>query len=133
MFPFDLEDEEVEVTESEEKVYKEHEIDYTTGQLTGRIVEGLEAVKVWIYLALSTDRYHFQQYSWDYGNELSNLIGTTTDQEYISMEAKRLVEECLYQNSHITEINDFVATIENDKLSMSFTVETDYGEVEISV
>ena len=133
MFPFDLEDEEVEVTEKEEKIYKEYEIDYTTGQLTGRIVEGLEAVKVWIYLALSTDRYHFQQYSWDYGNELSNLIGTTTDQEYISMEAKRLVEECLYQNSHITEINDFVATIENDKLSMSFTVETDYGEVEISV
>ena len=106
---------------------------YHRNPLTGRIVEGLEAVKAWIYLALSTDRYHFQQYSWDYGNELSTLIGTTTDQEYISMEAKRLVEECLYQNSHITEINDFVATIENDKLSMSFTVETDYGEVEISV
>ena len=133
MFPFDLEDEEVEVTENEEKIYKEYEIDYTTGQLTGRIVEGLEAVKVWIYLALSTDRYHFQQYSWDYGNELSTLIGTTTDQEYIGMEAKRLVEECLYRNKHITDISDFVATIENDKLSMKFTVETDYGEVEMSV
>ena len=133
MFPFDLEDEEVEVIENEEKPYKEYEIDYTTGQLTGRIVEGLEAVKVWIYLALNTDRYNYQQYTWDYGHELSTLIGTTTDAEYITMEAKRLVEECLYQNEHITDITDFVATIENDKLSMKFTVETDYGEVEMSV
>lgn len=133
MFPFDLEDEEVEVTENEEKPYKEYEIDYTTGQLTGRIVEGLEAVKAWIYLALNTDRYHFQQYTWDYGHELSTLIGTTTDAEYITMEAKRLVEECLYQNEHIMDITDFTATIENDKLSMKFTVETDYGEVEMSV
>ena len=38
---------------------KEYGIDFKTGQLTGEIVEGLEAVKVWIWLVLQTPRYRY--------------------------------------------------------------------------
>lgn len=39
-----------ETLEESEKITtpKEYEIDFKTGQLTGRIVEGLEAIKIWI-------------------------------------------------------------------------------------
>lgn len=133
MFPFDIEDEDIEVEEEKESVYKEYEIDYKTGQLTGRTVEGLEAVKVWIYLALRTERYHYEQYSWDYGEELSTLVGTSNHGEYLQMEAKRMVKDCLSVNEHILDIDNFKCTIKDEKMYLSFTVVTDYGEVEIDV
>ena len=133
MFPFDLEDEDIEVEEKEEEIYKEYEIDWETGQLTGRIVEGLEAVKVWIYLALNTDRYVFEQFTWDYGHELGTLIGTFNNQEYLQMEVKRMVEECLFINEHITGVSNLQCEINEEKITISFTAVTDYGEVSISV
>lgn len=133
MFPFDIEDEDVEVEEKEEEVYKEYEIDWETGQLTGRIVEELEAVKVWIYLALQTERYVFEQFTWDYGNELSTLIGTSNNQEYLQMEVKRMVKDCLSVNEHITDIDNFQCEVEDEKITITFTAVTDYGEVDINV
>lgn len=134
MFPFDIEEaDEVDVVEDEVPLYREYEIDYATGQLTGRIVEGAEAVKVWIYLALNTDRYHYGQYSWDYGSELGSLVGKSSDPEYISMEAKRIVTECIEQNQHIAGVKEFRATVGDEKINISCIVETDYGEVGIDV
>lgn len=133
MFPFDIEDEDVEVEEKEEEVYKEYEIDWETGQLTGRIVEGLEAVKVWIYLALQTERYVFEQFTWVYGNELPTLIGTSNNQEYLQMEVKRMVKDCLSVNEHILDIDNFQCEVEDEKIMISFMAITDYGEVDISV
>lgn len=132
MFPFDL-DEDTEVLEKEEVPYREYEIDYRTGQLTGRIVEGLEALKVWIYLTLNTDRYCYQQYSWDYGSEINSLAGSSSDPEYISMNAKRMLSECLLQNPHISSIGDFDAEIEDGKIRIFFVAETDYGKVGMNV
>lgn len=133
MFPFDVEDEDVEVEEKEEELYKEYEINWETGQLTGRIVEGLEAVKVWIYLAMQTQRYIFEQFTWDYGNELETLIGTSNNQEYLQMEAKRMVKDCLLVNEYISDVDNFQFEIKEEKMIISFTAITDYGEVEINV
>ena len=40
-----------------------------------KIVEGNEAIKVWVYKSLLTANKEFSIYSWDYGTELYNLIG----------------------------------------------------------
>ncbi len=132
MFPFDIE-EDVSVIEKEGAPYREYEMDYQTGQLTGRIVEGVEAVKVWIYFALNTDRYCFPQYSWDYGSELNHLVGGSLDPEYVCMNARRMTEECLMQNPHITGLKDFKADMEDERIRVFFVVETDFGEVEMNV
>ncbi len=132
MFPFDVE-EDVSVVEKEDAPYREYEIDYHTGQLTGRVVEGAEAVKVWIYFALNTDRYCFPQYSWNYGSELNTLVGGSSDLEYICMNARRMAEECLMQNPHITRLRDFKADVEEERIHVFFVVETDFGEVEMNV
>ena len=60
-----------EEVEAQEEVYipKEYGINFETGQLSGRVVEGLEAVKVWAWLALQTARQRYYIYSTDYGQE----------------------------------------------------------------
>lgn len=133
MFPFDADIRIQDTGAGEELPYREYEIDPDTGQLTGRIVEGKEAVKTWIYLALHTERYNFPQYSWDYGSEIGSLIGRSSDMEYLELEAKRLIEDCLKQNKHITGISDLQVSTGRDTLHMSFVVNTDYGEAKVVV
>ena len=133
MFPFDVEDDDIELDEKEEKPYKEYEIDFSTGQLTGRVVEGIEALKTWMFLALHTDRYFYEQYSWDYGSEIETLIGQSADEEYIALEVERMIEECLLQNEHIYGVENASVNIVNEIITASFTVETDFGEVYFSV
>lgn len=95
MFPFDIEDEEAMPEIEEEKELEEYEVDFESGNLTGRKIGGKEAVKQWIHIALSIDRYHYTQYSWEYGSELRELIGKHYDEAYIMTEAKRMVEEAV--------------------------------------
>lgn len=134
MFPFDMEDEEVELEETEEQEYKEYEIDFETGMLTGNIVSGAEAVKAWSWIALQISRYNYGQYSWNYGSELETLIGQTSSQEYLKMESARMIRECLKANKHIQEVTDIECEINEDMIFLKkCTLETDYGEVEIIV
>lgn len=55
MFPF----EETEEETQEENLYipREYGIDFETGQLSGKMVEGYDALLVWAWLALRTPRY----------------------------------------------------------------------------
>lgn len=111
-------------------VPKEYEIDFKTGQLTGRIVEGKEAIKVWIWLALQIPRYRHSIYSWDYGNEFEELIGQGYTEEYIEAEAKRMTSDCLLINKNIQSITGFSVSMENSSLTISFTANTIYGGIE---
>ena len=62
MFPYDIEEEEVdeEQDQEEQSIPVEYGIDFETGQLTGKKVYGIEALKVWIWNALVTDRYRYE-------------------------------------------------------------------------
>lgn len=97
------------------------------------IVEGLEAIKIWIYKTLKIQRYRYLAYSWNYGHELENLIGSTFTKQAIQSEAKRYLEEALLINPYIKAIKDLKAEIVGDALKLDFTVATDYGEVSINV
>ena len=121
-----------ETLEESEKITtpKEYEIDFKTGQLTGRIVEGLEAIKIWIWLVLQTPRYRYYVYTWDYGNEFEDLIGQGYTEEYIEAEAKRMTEDCLLINENIQSISEFSASMENETLTVTFTANTIYGDIE---
>lgn len=133
MFPFDIDDDELEVNQDEETEPKDYEINLKTGELTGRFVEGLKAIEQWIYIVLSTDRYYFTQYSWNHGSELNTLIGKQASRPYVESEVKRMIEDALMVNEHITSIEDLTCEIRGDVLTASFTVITDYGEVNINV
>lgn len=131
-FPFEF-DEDITSNTDENKPLTEYEIDCKTGKLTGRIINGVEALKAWVYLVLNTNRYAHVIYSWDYGNELSTLIGKSYSLEYIKTVAEQMVEECLLVNEKITGISDFIVDIKDDKLTVKFTLETIYGGIKIDV
>ena len=130
LFPTYIESNATTEQTQENKIPKEYEIDFKTGQLTGRIVEGVEAIKVWIWLALQTPRYRYYIYSWDYGNEFEELIGRGYSEEYINAEAQRMTEDCLLVNEHIESITDFSVGMGNNQLTISFTANTIYGTIQ---
>ena len=66
------------------EVPKEYGLDFETGQLTGEIVEGIEAIKVWIWLCLHTQRFRWPIYSWDYGADLEQYIGQSITEEFLN-------------------------------------------------
>lgn len=135
MFPFDLDLEDTLSTETESSntIPTDYEIDFKTGKLTGRVITGLEAIKQWCRIVLSTDRYFFTQYSWNHGNELNTLICRNFTQSYIDTEVKRMIEDALLVNDDILGIEDLECKIENDKLTASFKLNTIYGGDYINV
>lgn len=112
---------------------REYEIDLKKGRLTGRIVSGVEAICVWAYLALKAKRYRWVIYSWGYGNEVYNLIGNSYSEEYLHSECKRYMEECLFENKHITAIEALEVSQIKDVLHIKFRLVTDIGSKEVEM
>lgn len=131
LFPSYIENSAAASTAKKPSVPREYGIDFATGQLTGQIVEGREAIKVWVWLALQTPRYRHYVYSWDYGNEYGDLIGQGYTEEYTEAEVRRMTEDCLLVNEDIREISGFSVKMERDTLSVTFTANTIYGDIEI--
>ena len=111
---------------------REYGIDFSTGQLTGLIVEGLEAIKVWIWNCLHTERFRHAIYSWQYGAEYEQYIGETISDDYLQSDCMVETEEALTVNPYITGITDFSAALDGTTLHITFTVETTIGEIEVS-
>lgn len=136
LFPFATNEEialaSTEVTASS---IREYEVDFKSGRLTGKIVEGVDALCVWAYVALKAKRYRWVIYGWGYGNEVYELVGNPYSEEYLRSECRRYLEECLFENEHITGIEDLEVSQIKDVLYIKFRMITDVGskEVEINV
>ena len=133
MFPFDIEDEDLEVQAEEEKELADYEIDFETGKLTGRTVTGLDAIKQWVKIVLITERYLFPQYSWNHGSDLNTLIGQGYDEDYITTEVKRMISEALSVDDSIIDFDELNIEMKGDRLSVSFVIDTIYGRGDINV
>lgn len=132
MFPFvDNEEED----EQEESLYipREYGIDFETGQLSGKIVEGYDALLVWVWLALQTPRYRYYIYSEDYGQEYEDLIGKSYSTELTDSELERMTEECLMENPYITGIENFSCQKNEEKVTVTFSLITNFGDGEVKM
>ena len=98
-----------------------------------KIIEGNEAIKVWIYKALLTPRYNYSIYSWDYGSELLDLIGKAYTPALTKEEAKRYIKEALLINPYILEVTVTDTSFNNGVLSADIKLLTIYGESEVIV
>ncbi len=93
------------------------------------VIDGLESIKQAVYIMLNIERYQYIIYSFDFGVELQDLIGEPID--YIEAELERRISDCLEQDDRITEVTDFeFEKAGNDKLLVSFSVNTIYGTIE---
>lgn len=138
LFPF-IDMEPIEENQSEDlELYKEIAWDFENNIPLIKdgdfiILEGNEALKVWIFKAIHINRYEYIIYTWDYGNELESLIGKGYSKELIYAESKRYLEECLLVNEYIKSVEGIEVEFKERALSLNFRVVTVYGELEVSV
>lgn len=97
----------------------------------GRSVDGQRAMKQCIYKILQTERYWYKDiYSNNYGVELADLIGTTVN--YAMPEIERRITEALTWDERITSVSDFSFTPQKNKVLVTFTANTIFGNIEIN-
>ena len=122
-------------------LFKEYAWDFETdkfrydGNGNHILLTGNDALEVWIYKALKTERFSYLAYSWGYGIELKPFIGKVMSVEERYSELKRVITECLMVNPYIKSIDKFeYAQSENgETVTLTIQLTTIYGEMSISV
>lgn len=97
-----------------------------------KIVEKNEAIKVWIYHAIKTQRYGYSIYSWDFGAEIENLMGQNYTVEYTKTEVTRYITEALEINPYILSIDKIIVEFNDDVLYVYIKITTVYEELEVN-
>ena len=110
---------------------KEYGINFSTGQLTGQIVEGKEAIKVWIWCCLQTQRFRYPIYSWDYGADMEQYIGRAVSREFLQTDCEDALRSAMLVNPYISDVTDFNVERKDDQMHISFRVITRFGEMEV--
>ena len=98
-----------------------------------KIVEGNEAIKVWILKTLLINRYEFEIFSWDYGSELISLIGKAYTPSLTKEEAKRYIKEALEINPYIINIDVVDVSFSDAILHGEVKIKTIYGEDDLLI
>lgn len=112
--------------------FEKHDFKYD-GNGQHIIVSGNDALKIWIYKALMTERFRYLAYSWQYGLEVRPYIGKVMGVQERYSEMKRIIIECLMVNPYIKSIDSIKFTAEREKLTVDISLTTIYGEVSVSV
>ena len=89
---------------------------------------GQEAMKQAIFKILSTERYQYMMYSYNYGIELLDLYGEPVS--YVCPELERRITEALTWDERITSVSDFEFNIpRKGVVHVTFTAHTIFGDV----
>lgn len=101
-------------------------LDHDWKTITGTI-DQIQAVEQAVFLILTTERYQWLIFSWNYGVELRNLIGK--DPEYCIPEIERRIREALLQDDRITAVENFEFELNKKKVLTTFTVISIFGGI----
>ncbi len=96
-------------------------------------VERAEAVAVWAWNALHTDRFRWPCFSANYGNEAYLLIGQSYQAETKRAEVRRYIEECLLACPYITAVTGMTVDVVGERLTAGFVIQSVYGAVKMEV
>ena len=103
-------------------------MDHDWKTITGTI-DQIQAVEQAVFLILTTERYQWLIFSWDYGVELQNLIGK--DPEYCIPEIERRIREALLQDDRITAVENFEFELNKRKVLTTSTVISIFGNINV--
>lgn len=94
------------------------------GQING-FTDGLKAMKLAVFKILSTERYRYPIYSWNYGIELEDLFGQPIP--YVYAELQRRITEALEADDRIISVTGFEFSHDDGDVFATFDVETIFG------
>lgn len=136
MFPEDeLNINESLITENEENIFsgKAFLYDFEKGDFIYKngspiLVEGREALQVWIEKCLRTMRFKALVHkNLEYGLNIEDLIGSVFDTDFVNAEIERECREALLKNPYIKSIEDFTFVMDGDKLTATISIRDRYG------
>lgn len=117
----------VELTNYEIQPSLTYKLDLENKRIMGT-VDNSDSVFQAIQKILSTDKYAYDIYDWNYGHELLKLVGKEFN--YIEVKLPQIIEEALLQDDRVKEITDFEITqVGIDTVSVSFRVITIFSTV----
>lgn len=105
-----------------------YKIDFENKRIVGT-VDGIEALKQAIYLILSTERYRFLIYSWDFGIKLEDLYDQP--KTYIIPQLQTRITDALMQDDRIIGLSNFKFNVRRGIYSVTFDVSSVFGNFEM--
>ncbi|WP_334075459.1 DUF2634 domain-containing protein [Paenibacillus sp. A14] len=108
-------------------------LDFESGQVKEKIIDGQEAIKQSIQKAILTARYRYLIYNSQYGCEIETLLGQDISPQLLHSEITRVITEALKEDDRIQAVEQFQIERESDKLFVTFTVITAEGAIEQEV
>ena len=98
------------------------------------VVEGKEALKVWIEKLIRTERFRFKIYeNVPYGVTIEDLIGLHLPHGFIESEMRRELTEAILKNAYIQNIKDWAFIKADSKWTIRFKIVSIYDEFEMEV
>ncbi len=118
-------------------LFREYAYDFENNRLLLKngqtyLVEGNEALRIWIYKALATERFRYAAYDSDFGSEIDTLIGSPLNSDIAKSELKRFITEALMVNPYIEELGNFQISQTGSGVRAEFDCTTIYGPDKIS-
>ena len=118
-------------------LFREYAYDFENNRLLLRngqtyLVEGNEALRIWICKALTTERFRYTAYDADFGSEIDTLIGSPLHGDIAKSELKRFITEALMVNPYIEELGNFQISQTGSGVIVEFDCTTVYGPDKIS-
>lgn len=92
-------------------------------------IDQIQAVEQAVFLILTTERYQWLIFSWNYGVELQNLIGK--DPEFCVPEIERRIREALLQDDRITAVESFQFDVNKKQVLTTFQVVSVFGNINV--
>lgn len=115
-------------------LFQEWDVDWDQNMLALRegqpyTVSGDQALKIWVYRALHLEsrRFFYTAWSFDYGNELGELVGYGGDRGILESLLRRYIREALLICPYIREVDGFSFSYAGSKVTAAFYVTTVYS------
>lgn len=126
-------------TEEDLPLFKEYAWDFENDKFlydgNGRhiLLEGNEALKVWIYKVLKTERFMYLAYSKRFGIELYPFMAKVMSVLQRKSELRRMITEALMVNAYISSIDSIIFDEQNrgEDMEIQIVLTTIYGELVI--
>lgn len=117
-------------------VFKGNLIDFRTGEhviVNGNFVkvEKIDALRVWVWKCLKTERNTYEAYSSSYGNDLKKELGYVYDRSVKEQLLYNEIRKSLLVNPYLTSVSNFTTekTVSGSDVTIYFDIGTIYGEI----
>ena len=97
------------------------------------MVTGNEALKIWLYWAVTTPLKRYSANSRDYGTEIERMIGLPVTTAIKSSELERTLSEAVEISPYVKEIDSIELTLEDNIVTANITVKSIYGKGWVSM